>query len=94
MLWRKRDLINPPKEILPPGAGVVPAPGLPQGQVQGQGTIDTYDRPSEPDPRLRDRRIAQTAFLWRVRKKKHRGLAVFIVLLLVCRAVTCLCLAG
>lgn len=61
MLWRKRSIINPPKDVLPPG-GVLNFPS-------GQGTrgAERYGRPSEPDPRLSDRRIAETAFLWRVR---------------------------
>lgn len=56
MLWRKRSIINPPKDILPPG-GVLNFPS---------GGTERYGRPSDPDPRLSDRRIAQTAFLWRV----------------------------
>lgn len=52
MLWRKRRLINPPKDPLAADALAV-SDGL-------------YGRPLEPDARLSDRRIAQTAFLWRV----------------------------
>ncbi len=74
MLWRKRDLINPPKEILPPGAGVIPFPSVPQGQ----GAVDTYGRPSEPDPRLSDRRIAETAFLWRVSNTRECSMLLWL----------------
>lgn len=80
MLWRKRNMINPPKEILPPG-GVL---NFPQGQGHGHGAggAERYGRPSEPDPRLSDRRIAQTAFLWRVRLVAcgscNRGLSVLL----------------
>eukprot|EP00752_Nemacystus_decipiens_P011444 g10163.t1 len=60
MLWRKRSIINPPKDILPPG-GVLNFPS----SGQGAGGAERYGRPNEPDPRLSDGRIAQTAFLWR-----------------------------
>lgn len=71
MLWRKRSIINPPKDILPPG-GVLNFP-----QAQGVGGAERYGRPSEPDPRLTDRRIAETAFLWRVRLFAYSELCFF-----------------
>ncbi|CAM9092872.1 unnamed protein product [Scytosiphon promiscuus] len=60
MLWRKRNIINPPKELLPPGGPI----NFPTPQQQHQGG-ERYGQPNEPDPRLADRRIAQTSFLWR-----------------------------
>eukprot|EP00903_Cladosiphon_okamuranus_P009051 g8653.t1 len=59
MLWRKRSIINPPKDVPPPG-GVLNFP-----HAQAARGEERYGRPSEPDPRLSDRRIAETAFLWR-----------------------------
>ncbi|CAM9682270.1 unnamed protein product [Pylaiella littoralis] len=60
MLWRKRSIINPPKEVLPPGGVALNnLRGSPEAGEQQHGLA------KEPDPRLSDRRIAQTAFLWR-----------------------------
>lgn len=61
MLWRKRSMINPPKDILS-------AARVLHGSNPSQHEDERYGRPSEPDQRLSDRRIAQTAFLWRVRQ--------------------------
>lgn len=52
LLWRKRHLVNPAKNVHPADAS-----SLSEGQPEP---------PSDSDPRLLDRRIAQTAFLWRV----------------------------
>ena len=52
LLWRKRHLIDPAKNVHPTDAS-----SLSEGQP---------GPPSDSDPRLVDRRIAQTAFLWRV----------------------------
>lgn len=52
MLWRKRRLINPPSDF---STGTATA-----------FSEDRYSRRKDPDPRLLDRRIAQTAFLWGV----------------------------
>lgn len=54
MLYRKRRLLNPPVDFTNGGASDSPF------------AEDLLGRPKEPDPRLLDRRISQTAFLWRV----------------------------
>lgn len=66
MLWRKRRLINPPKDPLQ-GDALTPSDEL-------------YGRPREPDARLSDRRIAQTAFLWRVSVVKWLCVCRMVVL--------------
>ena len=52
MLWQKRHLLKPAKNVHP-----TDALNLSEGQPEP---------PSDSDPRLLDRRIAHTAFLWRV----------------------------
>lgn len=58
LLFRKRRLINPSKEVHP---DIMSLSGGNAGGNYGSSEGD-----GEPDPRLLDRRIAQTAFLWGV----------------------------
>ena len=53
LLFRKRRLINPPQGVHP---DIV--------SLSGGNINDDNDEENNPDPRLLDRRIAQTSFLW------------------------------
>lgn len=70
LLHRKRRLINPPRELRPDA-------------LAWWGDHTRSSR--EPDPRLQDRRIAQTAVLWRVSYRRggvSRGSELFSLLIL------------
>lgn len=63
MLLRKRHLLNPSVDFQDGGASLNP--------LLGGAHSPSHSQTKDPDPRLLDRRLSRTVFLWRVRSEQR-----------------------